>query len=125
MFIGLFSFEFVVPSPSIYFTLCIYVWFSCCGYCYIDFLVLTLVLADNSPAFHLCTVIYLITWLMTTVCLLTPISACRIKSLIFFTLCIWVPHSLSLPITIYNTFPFSIHLTLIVSHLSQCIYALH
>ena len=98
MFIGLFSFEFVAPSPSIYFALCIvYVWFSC-----VFIVILTSwfwlsfrVLADNSLAFRLGTVCYLITWLMTPVCSLTPISVCHIKSLIFFTLCIWVPHSLS------------------------------
>ena len=55
------------------------------------------VLADNSLAFRLGTVCYLMTWLMTPVSLLTSISACCIKPLIFCTLCIWVPHSLSLP----------------------------
>ena len=102
MFVSLFSFEFVAPPPSIWFTLCIvYVWSSCCGYCNIDVLFLTPIscLADNSLAFCLCTMIYMITWLMTSVCLLTTISVCPIKS-IFFTLCIWVP--LSLPITIRN-----------------------
>ena len=93
---------FVTPPPHIYFFLCI-VWFSCCVYRYIDVLVLTPIscLADNSLAFCLCTVIYMITWLLTSVCLLTTISVCPIKS-IFFTLCIWVPHSLSLPSTIHN-----------------------
>ena len=61
------------------------------------------VLTTHSLAFCLGTVLYLISWLMTPVCSLTPISACHIKYLIFFTLCIWVPHLLSLPITIYNT----------------------
>ena len=54
----------------------------------IDILVLTPIscLADYSLAFCLCTMIYLITWLVTPVCLLTLTSACRIKPLIFFTL---------------------------------------
>ena len=113
MFIGLFSFELVTPSPSIYFYP-VY-WFVLYCYPMFDSLVVFIViltawfwlpfrvLADYSLAFRLGTVLLLITWLMTTVCCLTLISACRIKSPIFFTLCIWVPHSLSLPFTVYNS----------------------
>ena len=46
---------------------------------FIDVLVLTPILcfADYSLAFCLCTVIYMITWLLTSICLLTTISVCH------------------------------------------------
>ena len=59
--------------------------------------------ANYSSALCLGTVLlYLITWLMTPACFFTLISACPIKSPHFCTLCIWVPHLLSLPFTVYN-----------------------
>ena len=53
MFISLFSFVFVAPSPSIYFILCIYAGFSRCVYCFVDFLVLTLLTCSHRLRFSL------------------------------------------------------------------------